>query len=252
MSEQCSHRFRVVVCCSCGHEVTVPIRCSDRFCPICSAPRAIRVRSRIEHIIKNVKRSKGYAFKHLTLTIPNQPEIKPAARAIVSAFSRVRRSKLWNSFCNGGSYVLECTGSKDNYHVHIHAIIYAKFVPWEQLHALWMRCSSGRGVYIQRIPERQIVRYLTKYISKPSVDESLRALVSEGFRGIRLFQPFGSFLRVPGFSGHKPFECPVCGDKNWLPLDYLRHSWIDVMSSGRKGKRRRSPPNLSPSKNDRL
>jgi len=252
MSDQPPHQFRVVCCCSCGHEVSVPIRCSDRFCPVCSAPRAIRIRNRINHIIKNVKRSRGYSFKHLTLTIPNQPEISPAAREIVTSFARIRRSKLWKSFCSGGAYVLECTGNKDDYHVHIHAIIYAKFVPWEQLHALWMRCSSGRGVYIQKIPERQIVRYLTKYISKPSVDESLAAHVSDGFRGIRLFQPFGNFLHVPGFSGHKPFECPVCGDKNWLPIEYLRRTSIDVMRTGRRGKSRRSPPKYAPSKYDRL
>ncbi len=62
-----AHEFREVTCTHCGHTITVPVYCGNRFCPICSVPRLSRVRRRLNWIVDHVDPPRGYGIKFLTL-----------------------------------------------------------------------------------------------------------------------------------------------------------------------------------------
>jgi len=229
-----AHRFTTIVCCYCGHEHKIPVYCGNRFCPICSRPRLARVRRRIGFLVKNNQFRMGYDFKHLTLTIRNRRDLCGMLRHLSKSFRRLRQRRLWRNHVEGGAFVFEVTSKDGYYHVHIHCIIYARFIEWQSLLKLWIDTSGGRGVYIQRIPQSQIVLYLTKYMSKPSCSPDIMQDVQEGLTGLRLFSPFGTWYALnKTYIDVKP-GCPVCGKHYFLPFDLLytnlrkSHSFIDT------------------------
>lgn len=233
------HEYRRFFCTGCGHVIDAPVYCGNRFCPVCTKRRQFRVRQRLTHMMGFIKESHPYSLKHLTLTIPNQKSASKAARQIVSAFRRVRRRELWKRYVKGGAFVIEATGESGNWHVHVHAIIESKFFPWEQLHALWMEVSPGRGVFLQKIPVGKVIAYLTKYMTKTDVPQSDVDELAAALKGFRMFQPFGSWHRLPAAPPLKAMKCPSCGTSNWLP-DRLCTA-AGAHRIGQRGKSRASP-----------
>jgi len=215
------HDFTTIVCLHCGKEIVVPVYCGNRFCPICSKPRLARVRRRIEFLIKNTEKENGRSFKHLTLTLRSQPDLPGMLKYLTRSFRKMRNTKLWKRFVSGGAFVIEVTHSDAGYHAHIHSIIYADYIEFNELLRMWVKCSGSRGVYIKRIPEHQIVRYLTKYISKPTDDQAIEDAVHRSLQGFRLFQPFGTWYNLSKkFIDVRP-GCPDCGGSSFLPTDIL-------------------------------
>jgi len=218
-TESGSHRFTSIICEQCGHEVRVPVYCGNRFCPICSRPRLSRVRRRIEFMVKNTERKNGYSFKHLTLTVRSEADLPNMLRNLSRSFRRLRQRRMWRNYVDGGAFVFEVTSKDGYFHAHLHCIIFARFIEWSDLLSLWRQVSTGRGVYIQRIPEHQICRYLTKYISKPSGEGADPEDVEGSLAGFRLFSPFGSWYNLSvKFVDEKP-GCPICGCQALLPVD---------------------------------
>lgn len=214
-----SHSFTTIICEHCGHQISVPVYCGNRFCPICSRPRLARVRRRIEFMVKHTEKRNGYSFKHLTLTVRSKNDLPGMLRSLSASFRRLRQRPLWKRSVSGGAFVFEVTHKEGAFHAHIHSIIYSKFIDWNALLLLWMSVSDGRGVYIQRIPEHQIVRYLTKYISKPSSNPSIACDVQDSLSHFRLFSPFGTWYNISkDFVDEKP-GCPKCGSRALIPID---------------------------------
>jgi len=215
------HEYRQISCLHCGHTITVPIYCGNRFCPVCSVPRLSRVRRRLNWIVQHVTPPKGYGIKFLTLTILNEPDLAEMLKHLVKSFRRLRQRAFWKQYVLGGAFVLEVTGRPGNWHAHIHSIIEARFIPYHKLISLWITVSGSRGVWIEKVPKNAIVGYLTKYLSKSSVPTEITDDVSEAVSGFRLFQPFGSWYAVNlTFQTEKP-GCPICGGHDFLPLEIL-------------------------------
>jgi len=204
------HEFVRIECINCGKSFDVPVYCGDRFCPVCSVTRRLRVRSRLEFLVENVKAGSGYNFKHLTLTIKNQQNLSLMTSSIVKSFRKLRQTRSWKFHVKGGAFVIEITGNSGNWHVHLHVIIESKYYKWAEILALWKKLSSGQGVYIQNIPKREIVRYLTKYISKTDTTPECREDINDALRGTRLFQPFGSWFAINKLYKKPPPQCPEC------------------------------------------
>jgi len=204
------HEFIRLECISCGNHFDVPVYCGDRFCPVCSVTRRLRVRSRLEFLVKNVKAGSGYNFKHLTLTIKNQQHLSLMTAAIVKSFRQLRQTASWKSHVKGGAFVIEITGDSSNWHVHLHIIIESKYYKWANLLNLWKKFSTGQGVYIQNIPRREIIRYLTKYISKTDTPPECREAINDALRGTRLFQPFGSWYSINRLYTKPAVICKEC------------------------------------------
>lgn len=221
VNEGLDHRFTTIICTHCGHEFCVPVYCGNRFCSTCSRPRLARVRRRIDYLVKNTERKPAYDFRHLTLTIRSQRDLPGMLRSISRSFRRLRQTGLWKRHVSGGAFVLEVTRKDDYFHAHIHCVIYSRFIDWHKLLPLWVKCSTGRGVYITLIPQHKIVGYLTKYLSKPCPTTEIAEDVHSALAGIRLFTPFGSWHALSGKYVEEKPVCRKCGYRAFLPLDIL-------------------------------
>ncbi|MBA7661151.1 hypothetical protein ES703_69164 [subsurface metagenome] len=215
------HSFCQIACLHCGHTLTVPVYCGNRFCPVCSVARLSRVRRRLEWIVTHIDPASGYGFKFLTLTIRNEPDLAGMLKHLVKSFRKLRQRAFWKQYVAGGAFVLEVTGRPGNWHAHLHVIIEARFIPYDKLLALWKLVSGSQGVWIEKMPKKNIVGYLTKYLSKCSVPDFLTDDISEAISGFRLFQPFGNWYAVNLTFQTKKQGCPTCGRHSFLPMDIL-------------------------------
>lgn len=216
-----NHRYRRICCSHCGHEITVPIYCGDRFCPVCCRPRLARVRRRLQFLVRNTPKEPSYGLKFLTLTIPSEPDLQGMLEHLVRSFRKLRQRSGWKRRVLGGAFVIECGRSVAGWHAHIHSIVFAKYITFERLLKLWLSCSGGRGVYIKQIAGSEAVNYLTKYLSKPVVADNLMQETSLALKHYRLFQPFGIWMKLlKDYIDFKP-GCPVCGGHTYFPLDLI-------------------------------
>lgn len=216
-----NHMYRTICCGSCGHEFRVPIYCGDRFCPVCSIPRRVRVRRRLEFLITHTPMEPGYGIKFLTLTIPSEPDLQVMLQRLVQAFRRLRQRAAWKRRVLGGAFIIELGRSTSGWHCHIHALIFAKYIKFEHLLIMWQSCSTGRGVFIKQVPTREAIGYLTKYLTKPAIPDVNYAEACEDLKHYRLFQPFGIWMKLLKDFHEFKAGCPECGGHTFFPLDLI-------------------------------
>lgn len=216
-----THDFIRIACDHCGYSISVPVYCGDRFCPVCSVPRLARIRHRLNWLVGHIEPLAGHSFKHLTLTIPSHPDLAVMLHTLNSSFKKLRARAFWKRLVAGGASVVEVTGRPGNWHVHLHVVLYAKYIPYFQLLSLWRKVSPGRGCYIQKMPKSAIISYLTKYLVKPSVPDEVSEMVGVTLARYRLFQPFGSWYNLSATYVRPNKTCPDCGQTSWLPWDIL-------------------------------
>lgn len=221
-----SHEFKVYACSHCGLTFTAPLYCGDRFCNVCTAPRRRRIRHRLNHLINHVNPPQRYTFKHITLTIPNQHNLENAVKVLLGSFRRLRQRRSWTRHVKGGAFVIEVTGEEGRWHAHLHIIAESDYFPVFQLSRQWAACSPGRVVYIQVVRKADIIRYLTKYLTKSAVSDPSRPVVAQALRQCRLFQPFGNWHGIPPAPPPPSYPCPTCGRSDWLQLDRLHSDRI--------------------------
>ena len=191
--------------------------CHDRFCLPCG-----RERSRV--IAANVKlKVAGKPARFLTLTLKSDTE--PLAQLLAKLthdFTALRRTNLWRKRVTGGVAFLEIKwlASTHRWHVHLHALLQGRYVPREDISALWLKVTGTSHVIDIRIVEDEAhcTHYICKYASKPldrtvvvvplRLDEAVTAL-----KGKRLCMTFGSWR------GYKLTEPPESG--TWVQLGTL-------------------------------
>lgn len=205
------HEYKSFACGRCGDTFHAPLSCGDRFCSVCTGPRRRKVQAKLNAIVASLKMRKRYSIKFLTLTIPNQEDPRAAFKCIQKSFRRLRQRSFWQWKVSGGAWVVEITGRPGRWHVHIHAVLEAKFIRHALLKRHWSEVSPGNIVYIQSIPVTAVLRYLTKYVAKSEVGTEHRIQISKALKGCRLFQPFGSWQALAIAIGKVPYVCPECG-----------------------------------------
>lgn len=217
------HNFITVVCMHCGHTVSVPVYCGNRFCQICSSPRQKRVKNRINWLIKHRTTERGTMLKHLTLTIKNDLDLSAMVKHLVKSFRKMRQRKLFKAKIIGGAFVVELTNKGNGWHAHIHCIIQSHRIEWKDLLKMWMSVSGGNtGVYIRNIPPVQAVRYLTKYITKSDLPIELQKKASGALMNYRLFNPFGTWYNINRKYEQPISRCPKCDTVScFMPWDLI-------------------------------
>lgn len=215
------HLYTTIVCGDCGHLLKVPVYCKNRFCPVCAAPRARRIRKRLQWYVSNVKLLPGQRFKHLVLTVRNSGDLSAAVDHLVKSFRRLRQSVWFKRHVSGGAYVIEITGREGNYHPHIHCLIASYFTPFAILKSHWEKCSGSWGVHISEKPARSVANYLTDYITKLPDDVVDSVPMNEALRSRRLYSVFGTWhaMHCPKF--RMTYPCPTCGAGCWYRIDDL-------------------------------
>lgn len=215
------HEFRRIVCSFCGHLIDVPIYCGNRFCPTCSVPRKIRMREKLTWIVDNTPEKKGYQWGHLILTVRNTDTIREGVLKCVKGFRKMRQRAMWKNYVEGGVMVVEVTGRPNNWHSHIHCVIYARYWPQSSLSKLWMKCTGNPIVWIKRIPKSAVCNYLTKYLSTDKVPDDCLPQINRELKNYRMFQPFGSSFNLMKTYTPKLHVCRKCGQSSFIPLDIL-------------------------------
>lgn len=240
------HKYIRICCSNCGYSFDVPVYCGNRFCEVCSVGRHIRQRKKLNAVISKIDLHFQYSFKHLTLTIPNCKEPRKAAISLIKSFRRLRQRSFWRNKVAGGCYVVEVTHTGHDYHVHIHAIIEAQYMPWKVLHRHWQAVSNGRGVWISKIPKIQIVKYLTKYVTKTTLNLHHQQIVSGALKGFRIFSFFGTWHnRILDIPKYQPI-CPHCQSTSFEPQCNFTHESLTHYKEI-EPEPSRPPPTTTPS-----
>lgn len=215
-----THEYLRVICSCCGDRFDVPVYCGNRFCPICSFSRGVRIRNRLKWLVSNVDIQRGETVKHITFTIPNQKDLFTMVKHLVKSFRKLRQTQLWKRHVSGGAFVIEVTGCSGDWHGHIHSVVQCSYIHWNKLRDAWLSISGGRGVWISRIPLSAAVNYLSKYLSKPSVPDGELLTVSASLKGIRFFQPFGSWYKMDRKYPKPKKFCKACDESGSYCLAY--------------------------------
>lgn len=211
-----AHSFITVYCSCCNHTISVPEYCGNRFCPLCGARRRARVKARLQQLVTAAVPSKSERLKMVTLTLPKCQDAREGVKVLTTSFRKLRARPLWRNSVSGGAFVIEICGRPGAWHVHLHVLINALFIPVRRLARLWATVSPGKIVDIRLASRDKSVSYLTKYLSKASVPENLQHVVSDALKGSRLFQPFGLWYHLLPPIKRKKYQCPECGETAWM------------------------------------
>ena len=195
--EYCHSRFTVCQCDNCGKVRQFPNRCDSGLCPECQPRLANERRKSVEWWTHQIEQP-----KHVTLTVKNIPEIsKGHVLQVKDWFSRLRRRAFARSWV-GGFYSIEVTNEGRGWHIHIHALVNARFIDGGELARQWAEVTNqmGRIVKVKDCRDRTYLGEVTKYAVKGSQLASwpapdIAAFV-RAFEGVRTFGVFGSLYKV--------------------------------------------------------
>jgi hypothetical protein len=221
-----NHPYITLFCSGCGHKLVVPVYCKNRFCPVCSRRRIKIVRHRIKALLDRVPAIPGRRIGMLTLTMKSMTDPRKMSDEIVAAFRRLRQSKFFINRVSGGVYVLEVKQNSQGWHVHIHAIIQADYIPRSWLVKRWKKITGSWNVDIRLKDKGAALSYVTKYITVVEKGTDQKAAAA-ALRDKRLFQCFGTFHGYLKPYAPPKFRCPDCDKTDWFTdaeLGSFRHS----------------------------
>lgn len=221
------HQFIHIHCEHCGNMIDVPVYCGNRFCGVCAPARHARIADRLRFLVKNTPRKPVYALKFLTLTIANMPNLEPMVAFMVKCFRKLRNRAVWKKYVDGGAFVIEVTGRPGNWHAHIHAIIFARYINRDSLVKAWKSISNGIGVDIRQITTDALCNHLIKYLSKRQEPEMITDEKNLVLKSYRLFQPFGCWFKLQKKYKRAKHPCEKCGESAWTPWDIAQGFFID-------------------------
>lgn len=192
--------------------------CRDRWCLPCQQARARIVMSNLAMAVEHC------ACQFVTLTLRARAAgLRSEVDRLLQSFSQLRRLRWWKDRVTGGVAFIEITRGRkgDHWHVHLHAITFARNIPTGMLRDSWHAITGDsfvvdvQAVGADQASQSRVVQYVTKYASKGlnvcklkdngHLDEAMLAL-----KGRRLMVPFGD-LNQARLSERK-------GDILWVPV----------------------------------
>lgn len=210
-------------CGDCGHSLEHRFRCSQKFCPGCNwsiqRHRAQQLRLWSQSISQP---------KHCILTRRN--ELAPNRelfRHTMASFHRLRRQRWFEA--TGGCVSMETTNEGRGWHVHLHALLNARFVDVFQLATRWGRLVGQEDhaiVFVKDVRGADYVNEVCKYVVKSSdlaswPPKEIAAFIN-ATQGVRMFRVFGTLFherrRIKAMlkSMRPPPEpCTVCGSRHF-------------------------------------
>lgn len=239
------HPYIHIYCTSCGRWFNVPRPCHDRFCETCSTTRKRKVRSKLTWIVSHLPYIPGQKVRHIVLTIPNQQDLRNAHSLLVRSFRRLRQRKWFDTRVSGGAFTIEVTGQPGSWHVHLHVLAQCRFLDVYRLSEIWSTCSTGRIVYVKNTPVGTAINYVTAYLGKSGAPAAYHSQVSGAFKGLRLYNIFGSWHAVNQSCPTYKYICPCCGGGDFIS-NHTLNWWSYCMSKyGMVVKHTRASPTSS-------
>lgn len=196
------HTYETVqVCTSCKKATRYWNRCENFFCPSCQ-PRLARDRqTAIGWWVQTIRQP-----KHVVLTVRNNDTLrKPYVEAFKQAWKRLRGRKIARGW-QGGFWTLELTNEGRGWHLHLHAVIDARWIDAKALAEEWAKCT-GQDFAIVKVKDCRSVEYLQEVLKYTVKGTDLATwapgdLVDyiDAFIGVRTFGTFGSlYNRMPKY-----------------------------------------------------
>lgn len=216
------HQTEVLACCKACHANWYVIdKCRLRVCPICSKQVFIERARYIKACCRHAKHP-----KLITLTQPAvKDEPRDAIRNIQRWFAQLRKHPCWSSV-KGGAYTIEVIPKEGYWHIHMHVLVDADYIPYQKLWSAW-KTITGNPVPqtdIRAADNDKAIEYIAKYTAK-SVNSYISGpeIVAwyNAVHGFRLFVTFGTFYNAkvedldPSYHPFIPEHvCPHCKAKS--------------------------------------
>ena len=247
----CHSYYTVCLCNDCGTVRKFPNRCDLFYCPQCQPGLAHDRRKQVEWWTKTISQP-----KHVVLTVQNAPDLTRAHIAeLMRWFTGLRRRKFCRNW-KGGFYSIECTNEGKGWHLHIHALIDAKWIDAPELAIQWQNQTRGMGriVKVKDCRQAEYLAEVTKYSVKgaqlASWPPEQVATFIRAFDGKRTFGVFGSLYGVrtefaefiATMKAAKPkCDCGSCSVSYFTEADWI----VKELQSGSACSTSR-PPRVSP------
>ncbi len=242
-----SSGFRIMASCNCGNRI-IPLKhnCNLRTCPRCAKIRKRKLSRKYLPLLKGIHQNRKYFLYFLTISPKNYTNLEQGLNHIKKSFSRFLRHNYIKKRINAGLYVIETKGTEGNWNIHLHAIIYGRWIDnkiRKEKNSKIVRLfkqSSKREVNIhvtRQNSARFTLNYMLKYISankdyfKTDLD---MAKYIVAIRKKRLISTFGEFYKLK-LKIKKP-RCFVCNQEIIFTIDY------EIILEIEKGRKR--PPDL--------
>jgi hypothetical protein len=190
--EDCHSFYTIGVCCGCSTVSRFPNRCDKFYCAECQPRLGKERQQQVEwwtHMLRQPK--------HVVLTMQNVSDLSPGhVDELRKCFTKLRRRKFASNW-TGGFYSIEVTNEGKGWHLHLHALIEAKWIDSAELALSWHSITRGFGriVKVRDVRDRSYLAEVTKYVAKGAQlaawsGESIRTFIN-AFEGKRTFGVFG-------------------------------------------------------------
>lgn len=229
----CHTQRDVRMCCGCRKASFFWNRCDIKWCPICAEKLARERRDSVEWWTKQIKQP-----KHIVLTMRNTNTLtREGVLKFKDAFARLRRRKFASNW-SGGFYSLEVTNESRGWHLHLHALVDARWIDAGELARQWGECigqMEGAIVKVKDARQGDYLREVTKYAVKGSdfAQWSAPDIIDfvDAFEGVRTFGVFGSLYKVrtewkeflEELRSHR-IQCE-CGCSKWRIMSEDEFAW---------------------------
>jgi hypothetical protein len=161
--------------------------------------------------------------KLVTLTIPTWTgDPRQGISYLRAHFNLLRKHELFAQV-KAGAYSIELKRKDGGWHIHIHVLMDAPYLPYQKLFAAWQYLTGQEAphVDIRSADNERAKRYITKYAAKASDfhdDPETAVAWYLATKGMRLFATFGEWYALTPEDVLDPedkpdFEpkCPHCG-----------------------------------------
>jgi hypothetical protein len=221
----------VFVNCRCSSKaVNLKHHCCLRTCPDCAKLRKRKLRNKyLPYLSKIYQDRKNYIY-FLTISPRNYDSLEDGLKKIRKNFNKFIRHNYIKERVKGGLYVIESKQSNGKWNIHIHAIVYGRWIDNKirkekdsKLVSLWKKSSKEDvNIHISRQGSTLFsLNYMLKYISANKDDfntplDMAKYILST--RKMKLISTFGMFFKAK-FEIIKPV-CPHCNMQIYFVFDF--------------------------------
>ncbi len=127
--EHCGEPKNIYILGSCGcgtYPIQLKINCDNKFCPICSKKRNLRLKKRLLPYLKFFQNNSSYKWHFLTISPESYKSYEEGKKDIRMSWKRFLKRSYVKERIEGGFMSVEVTNKNGLWHFHIHAIIYSR------------------------------------------------------------------------------------------------------------------------------
>lgn len=149
------------LCTGCRSVSTYYNRCENFYCPCCQPRLSRDKRQSVEFWVEHFTQP-----KHVVLTARNSDTLThERVAAFKAAFLKLRRTKFASNW-EGGIWSLEVTNEGRGWHLHLHALVEARWIDQVELSKRWGKLvgQDYAIVKVMDVREKSYLRECTKYV----------------------------------------------------------------------------------------